>query len=345
MEFIRRSAFPALLVSASLIGKPTGAGAFSLIPPRPENLQTQKRRQPLDADTFDFKALNQAEPIKKAGIWSLEPREKAETLQVLKAKQPSERAGNSAIPIYQKPDSNSALTPNDATLLAKSAIEEKKLPDQKLLMEKIKTPWDLRTGDQAISKVLEQANINATPEQVRANNEQALLLKEKMEQSVLHEGTRSWLGKFCLLKARLSMMKDSIKMRMFSEEQVRSYSLAMDGVLKDRKARLLSECFILNKPLETSQNRLEKLLHVIAFKDLEVLEEQAIQVLEKACQNAKSPQDKTQLAMNFIVMSHEVGARHKERVKDLSWARFWSGAHGPRGPLQECLKKFKVDIF
>jgi hypothetical protein len=139
MELIRKSAFPAMLVSASLIGKPTGTGAFSLIPQRPENLQTQKRRQPLDADTFDVKALNQTEPIKKAGIWSLEPREKAETLQALKAEQPSEKAGNSAIPIYQKPDSNSALTSNDATPLAKSDIEAKKLPGQKWLMEKIKT--------------------------------------------------------------------------------------------------------------------------------------------------------------------------------------------------------------
>lgn len=359
MVLMRMSAFSAMLASAAFIGQhphPKNAKtewdkkkAFNPMVPFPESLQTQKRLQPFDADEFDFKALNQTKTAEKADLLFLESHKKTnskhtKTLKSLKPQQLSGPVCDLIVPIYQKPNPHCALTPDDATLLAKSAILDKvftyenlssannndKLEDMELLMKKIKTPWDLQTADRAICQVLDKANIKATPEQVRANNEEALFLKYTMGQYV-GEGARSGIDTFCMQKARLSMMNNIMnRMKMGVTGVYRS--LGEDGKLKQKEARLLAESFILDKPLKNRLGKLEE--EVIGFKDMVVLEGEAIQILEEACQNAKCSQAKTQLAMNFLALSDKVGAHHKERIRDTSWATLWySDSNSKTAPM------------
>jgi hypothetical protein len=332
--------------------------AFNSIVPAPKGLQSQKHIQPLDADEFDPKTLSPAELTEKTDLLLLGSHKKANskkagTLQLLKPVHPAGSAGNVVVPIYQKPDPDCAFTPSDATMLAKIAMAQYALisiqnermsdwetefylsrghlPDTKLfakntdfsdliipLIKKVKTPWDIQTANRAICQVLDEANINADPDQFTVNNQRALFLKKKIEEHVINESTRTWLDKLCLLKAQASAM--SVPDMMMSTTGIVS-SLKMlsqpDGNLKQKDARLLAESFILNQPLK---NRPEKMSdQVIGFKDLVLLEGEAIQVLEKAIQNAKSPLAKTQLAMNFIAMSHDVAIRHAMRARDTSW--------------------------
>jgi hypothetical protein len=321
MVLMRMAVFPALLVSASFIGDHSGqknakidwAKNKELKPARPffDNPEIQKQIQPLDADKFDPKEPNQTEPTKRANAFFLESHKtakskKAETLQSLRQRKLAGPLCSLVVPIDQKPHVDCGLTQNDAVLLAKSAIEGQDFPGRELLMGKIKTPWDILTADRAIAKVLEEANIKATPAQAKANSMRALFLRDNMGQCVINQAIQTWHGKRVLAAYVLKVLPSELNPRIPAVQ-----SLAGDGKLVPQVARQLADSFILKQPLK---NRHEKLEQIIGFKDLVVLEEVAIQALAEATQNAKSPEARAELAMNFLFLLHELGTQTANRI-------------------------------
>lgn len=326
MVSMRVGAFSALLVSASFTrqhpapkntkmewGEKRG---FNPIVQFPRSAQSQKRMQPFEDDQFDYKAQNQKEPDENTESLLSECREvtplkrtksQEAMLQALRQKEPAGPVCSVVVPIHQKPHPDCGLTQNDAELLAKSAIEGQAFPSQKLLMAKIKTPWDILTADRAIATVLEEANINATPAQAKANSMRALFLRDDMGQSVINQAIQTWHGKRVMAAYVLTTLTSSLNPRIPVVQ-----SLAGDGKLVPQEARQLADSFILKQPLK---NRHEKLEQVIGFKDLVVLEEAAIQSLEEATQNAKAHhQGRAELAMNFLFLLHEIGIQTANRI-------------------------------
>jgi hypothetical protein len=321
MVQLRAGAFPALLTSAAFIGHHSNSKntkiewdkkkAFNSVALLPESLQTQKRTQLFDTDEFDFIALNPIKTAENADLLFLKPRKKANSLKVktLKSIKPEPPAGpvcNVVVPIDQKPHPDCGLTPDDATLLAKSAIEGQNFPSRALLMGKIKTPWDILTADRVIAKVLDEANVDVTPEQAKANSMRALFLRDNIGQCVINQAMQTWHGKRVMAAYVIKVLPSEMNPRI---PAVRS--LAGDGTLDRQEARLLADQFILKQSLKKGHEKLEQ---VIGFKDLVVLEEAAIEALAEASQNAKSPKDRAELAMNLLFMLHAVGTQTANRI-------------------------------
>ncbi|WP_373531616.1 hypothetical protein [Vampirovibrio sp.] len=293
--------------------------ASSNIVPLSRRLQLQRRPQtlkPLEADRLDFKPPERKEPAQKAKIQFPDQRsgpagqkKKAQATDLTRAvtlQKPGGPACNPTASIDQEPHPDCGLSPADAKLLAQSAIEGKHFPGRKLLMGKIKTPWDILTADRAIAKALDEANVGASPKQVKAQQMRALFLRDNVGQCVINQAMQTWHGKRVMAAYVLKVLPSEMNPKI---PAVRS--LAGDGQLMREDARLLADRFILKQPLK---NHAQKLEQVIGFKDLVVLEGVAIEALAEATENAKTPQARAELAMNFLFLLHDVGTQTANRI-------------------------------
>lgn len=275
------------------------------------------RFKPMASDFMALKSTAKKQPTqkanpKKSGPESADTRKAAvrenalKSLEVVDVQVPEGPVCNPGSSIDQEPHPDCGLTSDDAKRLADAAVEGKNFPGRKLLMKKIKTPWDILTSDRAISKALDKANKGATPEQIKANNMRALFLRDNVGQCVINQAMRTWHGKRVMAAYVLKVLPSEMNPRIPAVQ-----SLEGDGQLGREEARLLADSFILQQPLADLHEKLEQ---VIGFKDLVVLEEEAIQSLEAAREQAKTPQAKARQAMNFLFLLHDVGTQTAQRV-------------------------------
>jgi hypothetical protein len=173
-------------------------------------------------------------------------------------------------------------------------------------MGKVKTPWDILTADRAIVQALDAANQGSSPEQVKQNHMRALFLRDNVGQCVINQAMKTWHGKRVMAAYVLKVLPSEMVPRI---PAVRD--LSRDGQLNRETARKLADSVIAGKSLKNQHKLVEQ---VIGFKDLVVLEEEAIQSLSKAVAKAPHPKARAQHAMNFLFLLHEVGTQTANRI-------------------------------
>ncbi len=208
--------------------------------------------------------------------------------------------------ISEKPKPRTGLSLEEAENLASYAIAKKRLPERKVLMAKIKTPWDIVVSDRAIVKALEAANKGKSPEEIKQNHMRALFLRDKIGQCVINHAMTTWHGKKVIIAYVFKVFPQEMKPIL---PAVRS--LEGDGKLAREDARILAESFIFNQPLDHKHEALEK---VIGFKDLVVLEEEAIRALKTANAQSCTDEERDQNAMNMLFLMHDVGTQTANRI-------------------------------
>ncbi len=208
--------------------------------------------------------------------------------------------------IDEEPHPYCRLNHGEALRLAKSAIEGKHFPERAELMGKVRTPWDILTADRAIAEALDEANQGSSPEQVKQNHMRALFLRDNVGQCVINQAMKTWHGKRVMAAYVLKVLPSEMLPRIPSVRD-----LSGDGQLNRETARKLADSVIAGKSLKNQHKLVEE---VIGFKDLVMLEEEAIQSLAKAVAKAPHPKARAQHAMNFLFLLHEVGTQTANRV-------------------------------
>lgn len=244
--------------------------------------------------------IGRNKPTKK---WESRSSQKTKAVSGMMISGPTCRTNGS---IDEEPHPYCRLNHGEALRLAKSAIDGTHFPERAELMSKVRTPWDILTADRAIVEALDEANQNANPEQMKQNHMRALFLRDNVEQCVINQAMKTWHGKRVMAAYVLKVLPSEMMPRI---PAVRD--LSGDGQLDRQIARKLADSIIAGKSLEDQHKLVEK---VIGFKDLVMLEEEAIQSLAQAVAKAPHPKARAQHAMNFLFLLHEVGTQTANRV-------------------------------